>query len=475
MSANESDVETAFAGPGALARLVRERKVSPRELVELYLARIDASDHRLNAFRVTLAEQALAEADALDAGRAAGPLAGVPIAIKDDTALAGQIATKGTRALAEHGIPAAADAEPIRRLRAAGAIPIGITNVPELMIFPWTASDANGITRNPWDPSRTPGGSSGGSAAAVAAALVPAATASDGGGSIRIPAACCGLVGMKPTRGRVSSGPGGPGWMGLAGPGALARTVADSALLLDVMHGPAPTGDRHTLPRYDGSYERAAATEPPPLQIAISRKVPAGVIAPVGGQQRDASRQAGRLLERLGHHLEQRDPDYGLAQLEFAQTWFRGVYEAAASTGRRDELERTTRQMAAAGRYLVAPAVKRRLLRVRPRTSQRIMALWDDVDVLMTPGLARAPVAAEGALGRSAPIAIDVAARMTPFVSVFNLTGQPAVSVPVGLDRDGLPLSVQLVGRLGAEDVLYSLAGQLERAAPWAQHRPPIE
>jgi amidase len=469
-----ADAEIAFAGPAALARLVHEREVSPRELVEVYLARIEALDPRLNAFRVTLAEQALAEADALDADRSAGPLAGVPIAVKDDTALAGRVATKGTRVLAQHGAPARADAEPVRRLRAAGAIPIGITNVPELMIFPWTATRANGITRNPWDPSRTPGGSSGGSAAAVAAGLVAAATGSDGGGSIRIPAACCGLVGMKPTRGRVSSAPGVPGWLALAGAGALARTVADSALLLDVLHGPAPAGDRDTLPRHDGSYERAAATDPAPLRIATSVKVPAGVLAPVGGEQRDAHAATGRLLQGLGHHVEQRDPDYGLAQLEFAQAWFRGVYEEAAGTGRRDELERSTRQMAAAGRYLVSPPVKRRLLRVRPRTTERITVLWDDFDVLMTPALARSPVGAEGAFGRSAPVAVDRAARMTPFTALFNVTGQPAVSVPVGLDRDGLPLAVQLVGRLGAEDVLYALAGQVERAEPWAQRRPPI-
>jgi amidase len=308
----------------------------------------------------------------------------------------------------------------------------------------------------------------------VAAALVPAATASDGGGSIRIPAACCGLVGMKPTRGRVSSGPDGPGWLGLAGSGALARTVADSARLLDVMHGPASGDDRATLPRHDGSYEQAAATDPPRLRIAISAKLPPGVIARVGAEQRDACERTARLLERLGHHLEARDPAYGLAQFEFVKAWFRGVYEEAASTGCRAELERSTRQMAAAGRYLVPPPAKRRLLRVRPRTSRRIMALWDEFDVLMTPALARSPVGAEGAFGRSAPVAIDLSARMTPFTALFNVTGQTAVAVPVGFDSHGLPLAVQLVGRLGAEHVLYALAGELERAQPWAQQRPPI-
>jgi amidase len=472
MSSITADQESAFAGPAALAELVRAREVTPRELVELYLRRIEALDPRLNAFRLTLAEQALTEADALDGDRLAGPLAGVPIAVKDDIAFAGQVATKGTRVLAG-APPAAVDAEPLRRLRAAGAIPIGITNVPELMIFPWTTTAANGITRNPWDPARTPGGSSGGSAAAVAAGLVAAATASDGGGSIRIPAACCGLVGMKPSRGRVSAAPGRPGWLGLSSYGALARTVADSALLLDVMRGTV-AGEEPALPRFDGSYVEAAGTPPQPLRIAISTKAPPVALTSPGAAQRAVHAGTARLLEQLGHHVSERDPDYGTAQLQFTQSWVRGVYEEAAATGHRTELERSTRQMAAAGRYLVPPRRRRRLLQTRLRTTERITALWDEFDVLMTPALASAPVAAEGGYGRAALVAVDIAARMTPFTAVFNLTGQPAVTVPIGVDGAGLPTAVQLVGRVGAEDVLYSLAGQLEQAAPWIQRRPVV-
>ena len=397
----------------------------------------------------------------------------MPIAVKDDIALTGQVATKGSRVRAG-GPPAAADAEPLRRLRAAGAIPIGITNVPELMIFPWTASAAYGITRNPWDPSRTPGGSSGGSAAAVAAGLVAAATASDGGGSIRIPAACCGLVGMKPSRGRVSAAPGRPGWLGLSTYGALARTVADSALLLDVIHGTAAGEDDLALPRSEASYAEAAGTPPRPLRIAVSTKAPPIALTSPGAPQRAVHEGTARLLEQLGHHVSERDPDYGTAPLQFTQSWVRGVYEDAAATGRRGEFERSTRQMAAAGRYLVPPPRRRRLLRVRPLTTERITALWDEFDVLMTPALASAPVAAEGGYGRAAPVAVDIAARMTPYTAVFNLTGQPAVTVPLGVDGEGLPIAVQLVGRLGGEDVLYSLAGQLERAAPWGQRRPVV-
>src|SRR5205807_3289562 len=229
-----ADEDLAFAGAGELADLVRARQVRAQELVELFLRRIEALDPRLNAFRVKMAEEALAAAD--QQNDSDGLLAGVPVAIKDEMAVARQSLTRGSRS---YGPREAADSEIVRRLRAAGAIPIGITNVPELMTWPWTASDANGISRNPWDTTRTPGGSSGGSAAAVAAGMVPAATAADGGGSIRIPASCCGLVGMKPTRGRVSLQPLERDWLGLAVYGALARTVRDSALLLDAIHGPA--------------------------------------------------------------------------------------------------------------------------------------------------------------------------------------------------------------------------------------------
>lgn len=461
-----AEIELAFAGPAALAEKVRSCEVTPRELVELYLRRIEALDPRLNAFRTILAEQALAEADGALESR--GPLAGVPIAIKDEMPLAGQVAAKGSRSF---GPPAPADAEAIRRLRAAGAIPIGITNVPELMIFPWTASDANGVTRNPWNTERTPGGSSGGSAAAVAAGMAAAATGSDGGGSIRIPAACCGLVGMKPTRGRVSALPAGPGWLGLSVYGALARTVRDSALLLDAMQGAQP-GEEYAAPPFAGRYVDAAARAPRRLRIALSRKLPPGLLASVSSDQRGAWERIGALLSDLGHDVVVRDPAYGLAQLEFLQLWLRGIYEQSLEVPDRSKLERSTRQMAAGGRYLVPPRRRGQLLARRGATSARIMALWDEFDVLLTPGTATTAIAAKGAYGRSAPVAINVAGRFTPFTPLLNLTGQPAVTVPAGMGSDGLPLSVQLVGRLGAEDVLYSVAGQLESADPWSQRRP---
>ena len=443
----------AFAGPAALAQLVREHELKPREAVELFLARIEQLDPQLNAFRVVLADRALAAAEAMT--DLDGPLAGVPVAVKDDLGVAGQPTTRGSRS---YGPPEAQDAEAVARLREAGAIPVGITNVPELMIWPWTASAANGITRNPWNPSRTPGGSSGGSAAAVASGMVPAATGSDGGGSIRIPAACCGLVGMKPSRGRVP----GTGWVQLSVIGALARAVADSALLLDVMARPS-----------DGSFAKAATEQPGRLRIAASRNVPFGVLAKLSDDQRAAWERTRDLLATLGHDVEERDPDYGLGMLEFAQTWVRGIYEDSLEQPDRSLLERSTKGMATAGRVLVPGRRRDALLEKREETTARILRLWEEFDVLLTPALASTAIAAQGALGRSAALAFDRAGRFTPWTPIFNLTGQPAVTIPAGLGSDGLPLSVQLVGRHESEATLYSLAAQLEQASPLAD-RPPI-
>ena len=460
------DVEKIFEGPAALAERIRNKDLSPRELVELCLKRIDDLNPSLNAFRVTMAEEALAAADAMTSPE--GPLAGVPIAIKDDLAVQGQSVTRGSRSAPP---PAPQDSEAVRRLRAAGAIPIGVTNVPELTIWPWTATDANGITRNPWDTSRSPGGSSGGSAAAVASGMVPVAIGSDGGGSIRIPASCCGLVGMKPSRGRVSTQPYREMWVGLTVIGALTRTVRDSALLLDVMHG-ATDGDADSAPSPDTPFSEAALKEPGRLRIAVSRKVPPGLIAGLSPEQRGAWEQTARLLEQLGHDVIERDPPYGLASLEFTQLYLRGIYEDSLAVPDRTQMERSTKQMAGLGRALVPQRRRERLRAKRAQTTARILKLWNEIDVLLTPGLARTALPAEGAYGKSAPIAFDRAGRFTPWTPVFNLTGQPAITLPAGTAPDGLPLSIQLVGRPGGEDTLYSLGAQIEAARPWADHRP---
>lgn len=468
--ASTSQSDLAFAGPGALAAAVRAHELSARELVELCLARIDQLDPALNAFRTTLPDEALAAADAIDAGDPAdaGPLAGVPFAVKDDLPLRGQPMTLGSRSPAT---PQERDAEVVRHLREAGAIPIGITNVPELTLFPWTASDANGITRNPWDPTRTPGGSSGGSAAAVAAGMVPAATGTDGGGSLRIPAACCGLVAMKPSRGRVSSRPLGSTWMGMACYGALARTVADSALLLDVVSG-TTAEDPYRLPAPDASFADAVRLGPQrPLRVAISTALPLGEHVRLSAEQRLAFERTARLLAELGHEVEPRDPAYGLVSLEYMAALVGGAHDDFEKLADSHLTEPATRQAVAFGRF-VTPRLRRWLMQRRPRTTARITALWDDFDVLLTPGLAGTAIAAEGGYGHSALRGLWIASQFMPYYPVFNLTGQPAISLPAGLGADGLPLSIQLVGRIGDEATLYALAGEIEAARPWAFDRP---
>jgi amidase len=278
---------------------------------------------------------------------------------------------------------------------------------------------------------------------------------------------------MKPTRGRVSMQPSREGWLGLAVYGGLARTVRDSALLLDVLHG-SLDGDAHVAPQFEGSYVDAAGTAPGRLRIAMSHKFPPGLVAKVSSDQRGALERTGRVLEGLGHGVSERSPSYGMVQIDFVQMWMRGIYEESCGVPDPSQLERLTKQMAAGGRYAVPERRRARLLTKRDATTARILALWNEFDVLMTPGLAKTAIAAEGGYGKPAPLAIDIAGRFTPFTAVFNVTGQPAISVPAGFGSDGLPLSVQLVGRPGAEDLLYSLAGQIEQAAPWADRRPPL-
>jgi amidase len=461
------DEGLAFAGPVAIAALVRSGEAHPREIVELALRRIEDLNPRLNAFRTVMAEEALAAADQV--GRD-GPLAGVPVAVKGDTPVAGQVTTRGSKT---YGSAAPEDAEVVRRIRAAGAILIGITNVPELMIWPWTASDATGITRNPWDPSRSPGGSSGGSAAAVAAGMVPCATAADGGGSIRIPAACCGLVGMKPSRGRVSAMPEGEHWLGLSTRGGLARTVKDSALMLEVMQGTIE-GDTDRISGSADGYLEAAGTPPGRLRIAMTAKAPAGLLVRPSEDQRRAWEHTGALLEQLGHHVVEHDPSWGAVGPQFSQTWLRGIYEDSLEVPDRSQLEPTTRRVAALGRLVSAGRARKLRGELRARTTARILALWDDFDVLVTPGLARTALPAEGAYGRGTLTAINLASRFTPWTPPFNLTGQPAVTLPAGFGADGLPLSVQLVGRPEAERTLYALAAQIEEARPWAEDKPAL-
>jgi amidase len=447
--------DLAFAGAARQAEAVRRGEVSSVELVELYLERIERLDPELNAFRVVMAERALADARQADGRRGAGeerPLLGVPIAVKDTEDVGGEVTAFGTAAYTER---AARDNDFVARLRAAGAVILGKTNLPELAIMGTTEGPAFGVTRNPWDTARTPGGSSGGSAAAVAAGLCAAATGSDGAGSIRIPASCCGLVGLKPQRDRISLAPKTEHWYGLSVVGFLTRTVADTALLLDV------TAARRLEP---------AALEGP-LRIALSSKPP--FPGPVSREVRGSIERLAERLRSLGHHVAERNPDYGRATDAATVRYLAGIAQDAAGVPRPERLQRRTRGFARLGRPIPRALVDR-ARRDEGRHAARINRLFEDHDVLLTPTCAHPPVDAARWEGRGAMRTLLGMASVYPFTGVWNMTGQPAVSIPAPPSRDGLPIGAQLVGPPHAEGRLLALAAQLERELDWPERRPPL-
>ncbi len=376
--------------------------------------------------------------------------------------VAGEITAQGTVA---GPAPARADSEIVRRLLDAGAIVVGKTHVPELTIWPFTESATWGVTRNPWDPGRTPGGSSGGSASAVAAGLVPAATASDGLGSIRIPAACCGLFGLKAQKGRVPIGPRtADAWHGLVHYGTVTRSVRDTALLLDAV------ADRPSW----GSFSDAAARRPGALRIALSLRVPPPLMASLDDRVRDGALETAELLRGLGHTVVERDPDYDAAALARGLSrYLRGILDEVAAHERPERLERRTRGMARLGRLTPARVVARSRAE-EPQVTRRIGRLWDDFDVLLTPVLAALPLEVGAFEGRGALWTFNGAGRFVPYPGIWNLTGQPAASVPAGFTAGGVPLAVQLVARPGDEATLLSLSAQIEAERPWADRRPAL-
>lgn len=440
--------------------------VTAPALLQTYLERIARLDPQLRCYRVVLADTAREEAAAaqrrLDAGERL-PLLGVPIAIKDDVDIAGQTTAFGTRA---HGPAATRDAEVVRALRAAGAVILGKTAAPELMMLPYTESVSYGATCNPWDTSRSPGGSSGGSGAAVAAGLAPLALGSDGGGSIRIPSTWCGVFGIKPQRDRVSLAPHDDAWCGLSVNGPLARSVVDAALFLDATT---------TLPAPDGGFVAAASRTPSRLRIALSTKVPPPLVVRSGRQQRAAVGQAGALLRELGHDVVARDPDYPPTAIvaNYLPRYFRGIYDDFRVLPHPQRLEARTRHMARIGSLIS----DRRIAAVRAGEgplAARIQTIFDDVDVLVTPATATGPPRIGAYQRRGAVSSLLLASALVPFFEMWNLTGQPAAVVPWGFDDDGLPVAVQLVGRPRDEATLLALGAQIEAARPWAQRRPPV-
>lgn len=451
--------ELAFAGIARQSALIARAEISARELVECVLERIERIDPQINAFRVVFAEQALVAAERVTPGDETQPLAGVPIALKDDVDVADEVTALGTAA---HGPPARADAEIVRRLRAAGAIVIGKTNVPELTQWPFTETPTWGNTRNPWDPRFSPGGSSGGSAAAVAAGLVGAAVGSDGAGSIRVPAAWTGILGLKTTRGLIPTDPLHQPWQDLTVYGPLARRVLDIGLLTSVL------ADRRSL-------LAAAQREPPRLRIGISMRFPPGVLGDLDGEWRAALEQTAERLGSLGHEMSELEPDYGAgAAAATLVRYYAGLRDVAQTLPHPERLERRTRHAIRIGEA-IAPAVLARARASEAGLARRMQrSVFDRVDILLTPAAATPPPAIGLYARRGALRTLRAVAARIPYAGAWNATGHPALAVPVGLDRAGLPTAVQLVAPFGSDELLLSLAVQLEAAAAWEARRPAL-
>jgi amidase len=448
--------ELAFAGVARQAELIRSGDVTSRELVILYLERIERLDPQLNAFRKVMSERALVDAQQADGRRGAGderPLLGVPIAVKDVEDVTGEVTTWGTAA---NFTPASQDSEFVRRLRSAGAVVVGKTNLPEGAIMGETEGPAFGITRNPWNTDRSPGGSSGGSAAAVAAGLCAAATASDGAGSIRIPASNCGLVGLKPTRDRIPMAPLKEHWYGMSVVGFEARSVEDAALLMSV--GAA-----------DEDLRDSFSISPGRLRVAVSAR-PAVPLPLHGDVRRLLDETAGR-LRSLGHEVDTSDPPYPpLSRAIFR--YLAGIAQDADERYERpDRLQRRTKGFASMGNAIPGPVLDWALA---DDDSERMRPFFERHDVLLTPVSAVPPVRAGQWEGLGALRTFLGMVKAYPFALEWNLTGQPSLSVPVGRSDDGLPIGMQLVGRHGEEATLLALAAQLEGELRWAEHRPPL-
>lgn len=461
-----------FAGVERLAAATTSGAVSARELTKACLARIDATNGRLNAFTNVMRDRALAEADARDRsradGRELGPLHGVPVAIKEELDVAGEVTTFGGRSNVS---PASRDAESVRRLREAGAVVVGKTAMPEFGQWPFTESAANGITRNPWDTDRSTGGSSGGTAAAVASGMVPFGLGGDGGGSIRIPSACCGLYGLKPQRGRVSSDPNDHLWWALGTTGPLTRSVLDSAIVYDVIRGTLP-GERFNADEPYSSFVDAVRAPFEPLRIAWSTKPVTLGVRP-DPENVAAVKATVELLASLGHRVVEVDPGYPDPTAAFVPQFFGGVRAEADLVEHPGRLERRTRETLRLGRW-VRPAVVEWALRQGEKVAEKTNRIFDAYDLLVTPVIAPRPpevgaldgVGTVGAALRSMP--------MIAYTALWNVTGNPAASVPAGFGSDGLPLAVQLVGRPGDEPTVLTVSAQLEKARPWADMRPVV-
>lgn len=446
-------------GLAAAAEALAGGTLTSRALTDAVLARAGALQPALNAFRIIRDGAARAESRAADArlrGGERAPLLGVPVAIKDDTPLAGETTPFGTAG--EHPVEPA-DGGVVRRLREAGAVIVGKTTTPELGLFPFTEGPAFGATRNPYALDRTPGGSSGGSAAAVAAGIVPAAVGSDGAGSIRIPAAWCGLVGIKPQRGRVPSN--AHDFHGLAVNGPLARSVADAALLLDVLSGEAG------MP-----FSAAAAAAPRPLRIGLSWRTPFGAPARVHPDVRAAVEAVAADLRALGHTVVDAEPAHATAGAMIVPRGMHGDWQAFADMPGA-QLEGRVRTNVRLGRLLGGPVV-RAARQAQGWLEGRVARVYEDVDVLLTPTTAKRALRVGQLDGRSWWTTENAASAACPYAFAWNVLGWPGVNVPAGLDQTGVPVGAQLLGRASDEATLITLAAELERHRGWTAVRPGV-
>ena len=462
----------------AQAELVRQKKVKAVELVDAAIEHIERLNPALNAVVTPMYDQARTEAAG---GRPDGPFAGVPFLLKDlGAAYAGVPMTSGS-AFLRHAVPGE-DSELVARFKRAGLIVLGKTNTPEFGLLPTTEPRLFGPTRNPWNTDLTPGGSSGGSAAAVAAGLVPVAHANDGGGSIRIPASCCGLFGLKPTRARTPSGPHlGDAMSGLTTSHTLTRSVRDSAALLDVISGPDP-GDPYWAPPPERPFLHEVNAHPGRLRIAFTTATSNGV--PLHPDCIGAVQDAAALCADLGHHVAEASSPADADALipSFLTLWSSGVVwkiDGATRTAGQpptlDQLEPFTWALYEMGRrhsaadYLLAVQDLQNL-------SRQIARFFLDHDLWLTPTLAEPPlpIGAFDAPPDNPLQPLDRAIAFVPFTPTCNITGQPAMSVPLFWNDAGLPVGVHFVAGFGDEATLFRLAAQLEAARPWADRRPPV-
>ncbi len=473
-----SNSDLMFRPATELASMVRAGEVSASELVQNSLERIEEFNPQLNAFVEIDGERALAAAAKVRAGDER-PFAGVPIAIKNNRPVQGLRLTYGCSLMSD--FVADYDHNVTRRLKQAGFIVVGSTTLPEYGILPVSEARLFGPTRNPWDLERTPGGSSGGAAAAVASGMVPVAHGNDGGGSIRIPAACCGLVGLKPQRGRVSAAPElGESLLGIDG--VLTRTVADTAAILDVLEGYEP-GDASWAPPPAEPFAAAAARAAGPLRIAATTLSPVAdaVVDPVCAQ---AVTDAAELLRSLGHTVEEVDPPWlveGVSEL-FGGVFSTHIAVSIAFSGvvggkepSAEDMEPMSWAIFSMTKHLSAVQGMTMTFQLESFTRQ-LVAFLEPYDMLLTPALAERPLPL-GTLDTAAPEPMSTFTRsglFTPFTPVFNASGQPGISLPLFHGDDGLPVGVQLVGRPAGEAALLALATQLEVALPWADRRPPV-